>query len=377
MNVPLLDLKAQYAGLREETQKVLNEILESQYFIGGPYVAKLEEAVAQYSGTAEAVGVSSGTDALLAALMALGVYRSPLDMGPVDEVIIPTYTFFATAGCVWRAGARPVFADIDPDTYNIDVDSLESKITPQTKAIIPVHLYGQCADMEKVSAIAKKHGLAVIEDGAQAIGASRNGVKVGNFGNCAGLSFFPSKNLGGLGDGGMIVTNDSTLAQKLREIRNHGMEPKYYHKHVGGNFRLDAMQAAGISVKLPHLDKWGEMRRRNASVYDAGFGDVEEIKRPVIKNGNRSIYNQYVISVPNRDALMAHLKEKGIGCEIYYPLPLHMQECFAKLSYRKGDFPRAEYAAEHTLALPIYPELTREQLDYVIAEVKNGLVKGA
>ncbi len=377
MNVPLLDLKAQYAGLREETQKVLNEILESQYFIGGPYVAKLEEAVAQYSGTAEAVGVSSGTDALLAALMALGVYRSPLDMGPVDEVIIPTYTFFATAGCVWRAGARPVFADIDPDTYNIDVDSLESKITPQTKAIIPVHLYGQCADMEKVSAIAKKHGLAVIEDGAQAIGASRNGVKVGNFGNCAGLSFFPSKNLGGLGDGGMIVTNDSTLAQKLREIRNHGMEPKYYHKHVGGNFRLDAMQAAGISVKLPHLDKWGEMRRRNASVYDAGFGDVEEIKRPVIKNGNRSIYNQYVISVPNRDALMAHLKEKGIGCEIYYPLPLHMQECFAKLGYRKGDFPRAEYAAEHTLALPIYPELTREQLDYVIAEVKNGLVKGA
>ena len=377
MNVPLLDLKAQYAGLREETQKVLNEILESQYFIGGPYVAKLEEAVAQYSGTAEAVGVSSGTDALLAALMALGVYRSPLDMGPVDEVIIPTYTFFATAGCVWRAGARPVFADIDPDTYNIDVDSLESKITPQTKAIIPVHLYGQCADMEKVSAIAKKHGLAVIEDGAQAIGASRNGVKVGNFGNCAGLSFFPSKNLGGLGDGGMIVTNDSTLAQKLREIRNHGMEPKYYHKHVGGNFRLDAMQAAGISVKLPHLDKWGEMRRRNASVYDAGFEDVEEIKRPVIKNGNRSIYNQYVISVPNRDALMAHLKEKGIGCEIYYPLPLHMQECFAKLGYRKGDFPRAEYAAEHTLALPIYPELTREQLDYVIAEVKNGLVKGA
>ena len=377
MNVPLLDLKAQYAGLREETQKVLNEILESQYFIGGPYVAKLEEAVAQYSGTAEAVGVSSGTDALLAALMALGVYRSPLDMGPVDEVIIPTYTFFATAGCVWRAGARPVFADIDPDTYNIDVDSLESKITPQTKAIIPVHLYGQCADMEKVSAIAKKHGLAVIEDGAQAIGASRNGVKVGNFGNCAGLSFFPSKNLGGLGDGGMIVTNDSTLAQKLREIRNHGMEPKYYHKHVGGNFRLDAMQAAGISVKLPHLDKWGEMRRRNASVYDAGFGDVEEIKRPVIKNGNRSIYNQYVISVPNRDALMAHLKEKGIGCEIYYPLPLHMQECFAKLGYRKGDFPRAEYAAEHTLALPIYPELTREQHDYVSAEVKNGLVNGA
>ena len=377
MNVPLLDLKAQYAGLREETQKVLNDILESQYFIGGPYVAKLEEAVAQYSGTAEAVGVSSGTDALLAALMELGVYRSPLDMGPVDEVIIPTYTFFATAGCVWRAGARPVFADIDPDTYNIDADSLESKITPQTKAIIPVHLYGQCADMEKISAIAKKHGLAVIEDGAQAIGSSRNGVKVGNFGNCAGLSFFPSKNLGGLGDGGMIVTNDRTLAQKLREIRNHGMEPKYYHKHVGGNFRLDAMQAAGISVKLPHLDKWGEMRRHNASVYDAGFEGVEEVKRPVIKNGNRSIYNQYVISVPNRDALMAHLKEKGIGCEIYYPLPLHMQECFAKLGYRKGDFPRAEYAAEHTLALPIYPELTREQLDYVIAEVRNGLVKKA
>ena len=375
MNVPLLDLKAQYAGLREETQKVLNEILESQYFIGGPYVAKLEEAVAQYSGTAEAVGVSSGTDALLAALMALGVYRSPLDMGPVDEVIIPTYTFFATAGCVWRAGARPVFADIDPDTYNIDVDSLESKITPQTKAIIPVHLYGQCADMEKVSAIAKKHGLAVIEDGAQAIGASRNGVKVGNFGNCAGLSFFPSKNLGGLGDGGMIVTNDSTLAQKLREIRNHGMEPKYFHKRVGGNFRLDAIQAAGLLAKLPFLDKWGEMRRANAKVYDAGFSGCGSVKTPVIDPKNYSIYNQYIISVPNRDEVLAHLRSKEIGCEIYYPLPLHLQECFAALGYKKGDFPNAEYAAEHTLALPIYPELERGQLDFIIESVLESVSK--
>ena len=247
---------------------------------------------------------------------------------------------------MWRCGARPVFADIDPDTYNISPDSAAEKITERTKAIMPVHLYGQCADMDAILKIAKTRNLAVIEDGAQAIGASQNGVKVGGFGNCAGLSFFPSKNLGGLGDGGMVITNDDNLAVKIREIRNHGMEPKYYHKHVGGNFRLDAIQAAGLLAKLPHLDSWGEMRARNAAVYNAAFADVDEIKTPVIKPCNKSIYNQYIISVPNRDALLAHLREKEIGCEIYYPVPLHLQECFAALGYKKGDFPNAEYAAE-------------------------------
>lgn len=375
MKVPLLDLKIQYAPLREETLKSLNDILDSQYFIGGKYVAKLEEDIAAYSGVKHAIGVSSGTDALIASLMGCGVYRSPLDEGAADEVVLPAYTFFATAGSVWRCGARPVFADIDPDTYNISPDSAAEKITERTKAIMPVHLYGQCADMDAILKIAKTRNLAVIEDGAQAIGALQNGVKVGGFGKCAGLSFFPSKNLGGLGDGGMVITNDDNLAVKIREIRNHGMEPKYYHKHVGGNFRLDAIQAAGLLAKLPHLDSWGEMRARNAAVYNAAFADVDEIKTPVIKPCNKSIYNQYIISVPNRDALLAHLREKEIGCEIYYPVPLHLQECFAALGYKKGDFPNAEYAAEHTLALPIYPELTVEQLEYVAAEVKNGLVK--
>ena len=375
MKVPLLDLKIQYAPLREETRKLLDDILDSQYFIGGPYVAKLEEMVAEYSNTKFAVGMSSGTDALIAGLMGCGIYRSPLDEGPADEVILPTYTFFATAGSVWRCGARPVFVDINPDTYNIDADKIEEKITERTKAIMPVHLYGQCAEMEKICAIAKKYNLKVIEDGAQAIGASRNGVKVGNFGDCGCLSFFPSKNLGGLGDGGMVVLNDADLAQKIREIRNHGMEPKYYHKHVGGNFRLDAIQAAGLSVKLPHLDKWGEMRAKNASFYNKAFEGVEQIKRPVIDSANNSIYNQYIISVPNRDDVLAHLRSKDIGCEVYYPVPLHMQKCFAKLGYKQGDFPNAEYAATHTLALPIYPELTEEQLAYVAQEVKVAVAK--
>lgn len=375
MKVPLLDLKIQYAPLRDETLKSLNDILDSQYFIGGKYVSKLEEDIAAYSGVKHAIGVSSGTDALVASLMGCGIYRSPLDEGAADEVVLPAYTFFATAGSVWRCGARPVFADIDPDTYNISPDSVAEKITERTKAVMPVHLYGQCADMDAILKTAKTHNLAVIEDGAQAIGASQNGVKVGGFGNCAGLSFFPSKNLGGLGDGGMVITNDDKLAVKIREIRNHGMEPKYYHKHVGGNFRLDAIQAAGLLAKLPHLDDWGRMRAENAAVYNAAFADVDEIKTPVIKLYNKSIYNQYIISVPNRDALLAHLREREIGCEIYYPVPLHLQECFAALGYKKGDFPNAEYAAEHTLALPIYPELTREQLEYVAAEVKNGLVK--
>ncbi len=375
MKIPLLDLKKQYAGVRDETKRMLDDILESQYFIGGPYVSKFEEAVAEYSGTKHAVGVSSGTDALLASLMALGIYRSPLDAGDPDEVIVPAYTFFATAGCVWRAGARPVFADIDADTYNIDPKSFESKISARTKAVMPVHLYGQCARMDEICEIARANKLKVIEDGAQAIGAKRDGVRVGNFGDCACLSFFPSKNLGGLGDGGMVVTNDDNLARSVREMRNHGMEPKYFHKRVGGNFRLDAIQAAGLLAKLPFLDKWGEMRRANAKVYDAGFSGCGSVKTPVIDPKNYSIYNQYIISVPNRDEVLAHLRSKEIGCEIYYPLPLHLQECFAALGYKKGDFPNAEYAAEHTLALPIYPELERGQLDFIIESVLESVSK--
>lgn len=375
MKVPLLDLKTQYKQLRLQTKTLLDDILDSQYFIGGKYVARFEEEVASYCNVKAAVGVSSGTDALLASLMAMDIAPSPFKEGKPDEVIVPDYTFFATAGCVWRAGAKPVFVDINPDTYNIDPDRIEAKITPQTKAIMPVHLYGQCAEMDKICAIAKKHSLRIIEDGAQAIGAKRDGVKVGNFGDCGCLSFFPSKNLGGLGDGGMVITNDEALAAKIRQMRNHGMEPKYYHKFVGGNFRLDAIQAAGLLVKLPHLDTWDQMRRSNASIYNEAFENVEEIKIPYIQPQNYSIFNQYIISVKNRDEVLQYLRSKDIGCEIYYPVPLHMQECFAQLGYKAGDFPNAEYAAAHTIALPIYPELSLDQLNYVIESLKEAVVK--
>ena len=375
MKVPLLDLKTQYKQLRELTKTLLDDILDSQYFIGGKYVARFEEEIASYCNVKAAVGVSSGTDALLSSLMAIDIAASPFKRGEPDEVIVPDYTFFATAGCVWRTGAKPVFVDINRDTYNIDPDQIEAKITPRTKAIMPVHLYGQCAEMDKICAIAKKYNLSVIEDGAQAIGAKRDGVKVGNFGDCACLSFFPSKNLGGLGDGGMVITNNEALAEKIRQMRNHGMEPKYYHKFVGGNFRLDAIQAAGLLVKLPHLDTWGQMRRSNASIYNEAFESVEEIKTPYIQPQNYSIFNQYIVAVDRRDDVIAYLRSKDIGCEIYYPVPLHMQECFAQLGYKEGDFPNAEYAAKHTIALPIYPELTLDQLNYVIETLKEAVVK--
>ncbi len=375
MKVPLLDLKTQYKQLRELTKTLLDDILDSQYFIGGKYVARFEEEIASYCNVKAAVGVSSGTDALLSSLMAMDIAASPFKRGEPDEVIVPDYTFFATAGCVWRTGAKPVFVDINRDTYNIDPDQIEAKITPRTKAIMPVHLYGQCAEMDKICAIAKKYNLSVIEDGAQAIGAKRDGVKVGNFGDCACLSFFPSKNLGGLGDGGMVITNNEALAEKIRQMRNHGMEPKYYHKFVGGNFRLDAIQAAGLLVKLPHLDTWGQMRRSNASIYNEAFESVEEIKTPYIQPQNYSIFNQYIVAVDHRDDVIAYLRSKDIGCEIYYPVPLHMQECFAQLGYKEGDFPNAEYAAKHTIALPIYPELTLDQLNYVIETLKEAVVK--
>ncbi|MEI8194516.1 MAG: DegT/DnrJ/EryC1/StrS family aminotransferase, partial [Phycisphaerae bacterium] len=293
-----------------------------------------------------------------------------LEIGPGDEVITSPYTFFATAGCITRVGARPVFVDIDPVTYNIDVTKIAAAITPRTRAIMPVHLFGQMADMDPIMALAKKHSLAVIEDTAQSIGAAYKGRKAGSIGTLGCLSFFPSKNLGGAGDGGMIVTNDTLLAQRLAIYRNHGMDPKYYHKWVGGNFRLDTLQAAYLLVKLKHLDQWSQQRRRNAALYDQLLADCPQITRPAIHPDNVSIYNQYVIRSPKRQALKDHLTACGIGCEIYYPPSLHEQECFRDLGYRHGSFPDSEKAAAETLALPIYPELTAEQITYVAECIK-------
>jgi dTDP-4-amino-4,6-dideoxygalactose transaminase len=370
MQVPLLDLKEQYRGLRDEILPVIEEICESQYFIGGPRVESFERAVAAYSGTSHAVGVASGTDALLVSLLAL-------DIGPGDAVLTTPYTFFATVGCIWRTGATAVFADIDPDTFNLDPESVARVAdevaragTLTLKAMIPVHLYGQCAPMSELLALADALGIAVIEDAAQAIGSeyllAGEARRAGSMGHTGCFSFFPSKNLGGFGDGGMVVTNDDALAERLRRLRNHGMEPKYYHGEVGGNFRLDALQAGVLEVKLAHLDAWHEARRSHAAFYNAAFeGSVVEAPKAVYaENGlvNHHIYNQYVVRVPERDRVRQELLDSGIGCEIYYPLPLHMQRCFESLGYREGDFPVSEQAARDTLALPVYPEMTEEML---------------
>ena len=364
MNVPLLDLKAQYATIKDEMMPAIESVMESQWFIGGPNVTKLEESIAEYSRCAKGVGVSSGTDALLLSLMVLGV-------GPGDEVITTPFTFFATVGSIWRTGAKPVFVDIEADTYNIDPAKIEAAVTDKTKAIIPVHLYGQMADMDPIMEIASKHNLFVIEDAAQSIGSVYKGRKAGSIGTTGCFSFFPSKNLGGNGDGGMIVTNDESLAQRLAMFRNHGMEPKYYHKEVGGNFRLDALQAVALLIKLKHLDSWSQGRRDNAAKYNAMFADCEQVVTPTICQHNETIYNQYVIRTPNRDECRAFLNDSGIGCEVYYPLGLHEQECFASLGYKTGDFPVSEQAAKDVMALPIYAELTDEQLQYVGDKVKE------
>ena len=366
MNVPLLDLKAQFATIKDEIMPAMAAVMESQYFINGPEVKELEKLVAEYSECKAAVGVSSGTDALLAGLMTLGI-------GEGDEVITTTYTFFATAGSIWRSGAKPVFVDIDPETYNIDPAKIEAAITDKTKAIMPVHLYGQMADMDPIMEVAKKHNLSVIEDAAQGIGAKYKGRKAGSVGTVGCFSFFPSKNLGGMGDGGMVVTQDETLGERLTQCRNHGSKPKYYHKWVGGNFRLDTIQAAGLIVKLRHLDAWSDKRRANAARYNELFAGFDAVKTPVISPDCETIYNQYVIRVPKRDELKDFLKEQGIGTEIYYPVSMHEQECFASLGYKKGDFPQAEQAAAETLALPIYAELTDEQLKYVANKIKEFL----
>ena len=362
-NVPLLDLKAQYATLREEIEPVVKEVIESQYFILGPRVKAFEENAAAYCQSKYALGVSSGTDALLIALMAIGIQ-------PGDEVITTDYSFFATAGCISRLNAVPVFVDIDPVTFNIDPAKIEEKITGKTKAIIPVHLYGQSADMEPILEIAEKHNIRVIEDAAQAIGTEYSaGRRAGTMGDIGCFSFFPSKNLGGFGDGGMVTTNDEALFTKLSYLRNHGAHPKYYHKMIGGNFRLDALQAAVLDVKLKHLDEWTAGRQKNARYYNAGLARRnlgEWVQTPQSLPGYRHIYNQYILRVKRRDDLLAFLKSRQIGCEIYYPVAFNNQECFASLGYKKGDFPQAEKAADETLAIPIYPELRDEQKDYVL-----------
>jgi len=362
MKVPLLDLKAQYATIRDEIETAVKEVFESQYFILGPKVKAFENEVASYCGVRHAIGCASGSDALLLALMAL-------DVGPGDEVITTPYSFFATASCITRLGAKPVFCDIRPDTYNIDPDGIERLITGKTKAILPVHLFGLLAEMDRINAVADSHGIPVVEDAAQAIGASSPDGKAGALGLIGCFSFFPSKNLGAAGDGGMVTTDDGTIADKISILRVHGSKPKYYHSLVGINSRLDALQAAVLSVKLGHLDNWSEERRANAETYNRLFRErslADKVSTPVTNDGYTHIYNQYVIRVKERDALREHLVKNDIGSEIYYPVSLHLQECFANLGYDKGSFPESEHAAETTLALPIYSELTGEMQEFVV-----------
>jgi dTDP-4-amino-4,6-dideoxygalactose transaminase len=363
MDVPLLDLKAQYEGIRDEVREAVDRVLESQYFIMGPEVRALEEEVAEAVDTSHAIGVSSGTDALLVSLMAAGV-------GPGSEVITTAYSFFATAGVIARLGAKPVFVDIDPETYNLDASKAVDRIGDRTRAIMPVHLYGRVADMDPILEAAADRGLAVIEDAAQAIGAyDARGRPAGSMGTAGCFSFFPSKNLGGAGDGGMVVAQDEAFAEKVRMLRLHGAKPKYHHSLVGGNFRLDAIQAAVLRVKLPHLPEWTRGRRRNAETYRSLFAEagLEEVWIPEDEEGH--IYNQFVIEVPRRDELREFLKGRGVSTEVYYPVPLHLQACFSELGHGRGDLPNSEHAADHTLALPVYPELTDAQLRYVVDQI--------
>ena len=373
MPVPLLDLKMQYATIRDEVMRVTSEVYESQAFILGKRVDEFERDFAVYCHSGHAVGVSSGTDALLIALMVLGI-------GPGDEVIVPAYSFFATAGVVDRLGATPVFTDIDLADYNLDPMQIESHITPATKAIMPVHLYGQCAAMDEINRIAAKHNLAVIEDAAQAVGAEYNGRRAGVLGTMAAFSFFPSKNLGAFGDAGAVTCEDEATYEKLIDFRVHGMRPKYYHRYVGGNFRIDALQAAILHVKLPHLDAWAEGRRRNAATYTELFAGTKLGARVVLPRElplRRHIYNQFVIRFTDggdtRDRVMNHLRSAGIGCEVYYPLTLPQQECFRAIASASGEFPNSDLAAARTLAIPIFPELTRDQMAEVVREIGNAL----
>ena len=372
MQVPLLALKAQYSLIKTDVESAIAEVLQSQRFILGPKVEECEEAIARYCGCPHAIGMSSGSDALLACLMAENI-------GPGDEVITTPYTFFATVGAIARVGATPVFIDIDPQTYNLNPNEIESKITKQTRAIIPVHLYGQMADMDVVMSVARKYGLIVIEDAAQAIGAQYKGRSAGSIGHYGCFSFFPSKNLGAAGDGGMVVTQDSDRADKLKCLRSHGSKPKYHHKIIGGNFRLDALQAAIVTVKLKYLDQWTAARQRNAKIYSELLSDAlvplsdqsfAPVTIPRVKT-DRHIFNQYVIRTSRRDQLQDWLKQKKIETEIYYPVPMHLQECFSYLGHKVCAFPESERAANETLALPIYPELSADQINYVVDSIRD------
>jgi dTDP-4-amino-4,6-dideoxygalactose transaminase len=363
MKVPFLDLKRQYSAIKKEMDDAVSSVLSNTQFILGPEVKSLEEKIAAYCGTKFAIGVASGTDALLLSLRACGVKSG-------DEVITTGFSFFASAGVISRLGANPVFVDIDPETYNINPDQIEKKITPKTKAIMPVHLFGQCADMDPIIDIAKRHGLQVVEDAAQAIGAEYKGRKAGAIGDFGCFSFFPSKNLGGAGDGGMVTAYDPEMAEMVRILRAHGAKPKYYHSTIGYNSRLDTIQAAILSVKLKYLDDWTKKRRGHAEVYNSAFKDSDMIT-PKEERFNYHIYNQYTIAVKNRDELRNYLKEKQIGHDTYYPVPLHLQECYRFLGYKKGDLPVSEKKAEEVVSIPIYPELTEEEQDYVISTIKE------
>jgi dTDP-4-amino-4,6-dideoxygalactose transaminase len=365
MKVPLLDLGAQYAEIKTEMDAAIQRVLDSTRFIGGPEVSGLEEEIARYSQCAHAIGCASGTDALLLSLKALGV-------GPGDEVVTCAYSFFASAGVIVNVGAIPVFVDIDPSTYNLDPHRLEAAITPNTKAVIAVHLYGQCCDLSAVKAVCDKRKVYLIEDAAQAIGSEWEGKRAGSVGDLGCFSFFPSKNLGCAGDGGMVTAQDAALADRVRLLREHGARPKYYHALVGTNSRLDAIQAAILRVKLKHLDRWSEKRARNANLYDQLL-EGSRVGRPYRDARARHIFNQYVVRVPNRDAVRTRMGERGVGTEVYYPVALHMQQCFSMLGYHEGDMPHSEAAARETLALPIYPELTEDQIRYVAASLLDVL----
>jgi dTDP-4-amino-4,6-dideoxygalactose transaminase len=370
MNVPLIDLKPQYDALREELNAAVARVFDSQQFILGEDVRRLEEEVAGYTGTGHAVGCASGSDALLLALLALGV-------GAGDEVVTTPHTFFATAGSIARTGARPVFVDIEPRTYNIDPARVEAAITERTRAVLPVHLYGQCAEMDEILAVAERHGLPVVEDAAQAIGAEDRGRRAGSMGAAGCFSFYPTKNLGAAGEAGIVTTDDADLAARMRRLRAHGGATEYQHEELGFNSRLDTLQAAVLRVKLPHLDSWSQARRERAEVYtrlleEAGLAEL--VAPPFVRDDARHIFHLYVIRAPapaGRDALIEHLKRNGVGTKVYYPVPMHLQQCFAPLGYKEGDFPEAERAARETLALPMFPELTEEQQQYVVETIRR------
>ena len=368
MSVALLDLKRQFEQVETDVRLQIDRVLREQSFILGPVVAEFEAAVAAYAGVRHAVGLASGTDALLLALKAL-------ELKPGDEVITTPFTFFATAGTIHNAGGTAVFVDIDPATMNLDPALLERAITPRTRAIVPVHLFGLMADMKPILEIARRHGVFVLEDSAQSIGSRQmidgEWKATGQLGDATAFSFFPSKNLGAYGDGGMMVTQDDALAERLRRLRVHGGLKTYYHDEVGYNSRLDALQAAVLHAKFPHLEQWSEQRRKNAAYYDHAFADVPEVVTPYIDPNNVSIYNQYTLRVQRRDALQAHLNAKKIGNAIYYPLPLHLQPCFAYLGYKEGSLPLAEQAAREVISIPVFPELTRAQQDEVIAAIRD------